>query len=51
MEGGLNLSKNVSDKELIDIIEFELIPLLREYWFDEQSKVSEWASNLRSSIK
>lgn len=46
-----NLSKNVSDKELIDIIEFELIPLIKEYWFDEQFKVNEWAFNLRSSIK
>ena len=46
-----NLSKDVSDKELIDIIEFELIPLIKEYWFDEQSKVNEWTFNLRSSIK
>lgn len=46
-----NLSKNVSDKELIDIIEFELIPLIKEYWFDEQFKVNEWTFNLRSSIK
>ena len=46
-----NLSKNVSDKELIDIVEFELIPLIKEYWFDEQSKVNEWTLNLRSSIK
>jgi 5-methylcytosine-specific restriction protein B len=46
-----NLSKTVSDKELIDIIEFELIPLIKEYWFDEQFKVNEWTFNLRSSIK
>lgn len=46
-----NLSKNVSDKELIDIIEFELIPLIKEYWFDDQFKVNEWTFNLRSSIK
>ena len=35
----------------IDIIEFELIPLIKEYWFDEQFKVNEWTFNLRSSIK
>ena len=46
-----NLSKNVSDKELIDIIEFELIPLIKEYWFDEQFKAIKWISNLRNSIK
>ncbi len=46
-----NLSKNVPDKEMIDIIEFELIPLIKEYWFDEKFKVNEWIFNLRGSIK
>lgn len=46
-----NLSKDISDKELIDIIEFELIPLIKEYWFDDQSKVNEWTCNLREAIK
>lgn len=45
------LNKNVSDRQLRDIVEFKLIPLIREYWFDEQSKVNEWIFNLRSSIK
>lgn len=45
------LSENVSDRELRDIVEFKLIPLIKEYWFDEQSKVNEWIFNLRSSIK
>ena len=46
-----NIRKNITDKELQDIIEFELVPLLKEYWFDEPTKVSEWELNLRSSIK
>lgn len=46
-----NLSKNVSDRELMDIVDFELIPLIKEYWFDEKSKVDEWSFNLRGSIK
>ena len=29
----------------------ELIPLLKEYWFDEPTKVKDWANNLRSAIK
>ena len=36
---------------LSEIIEFELIPLLREYWFDEPNKVKDWSNNLRSAIK
>lgn len=36
---------------LYDVVEYELIPLLREYWFDEPVKVREWSENLRSAIK
>lgn len=36
---------------LSSIVEFELIPLLKEYWFDEPAKVRNWVNNLRSSIK
>ena len=43
--------KKVDDNILSDIIEFEIIPLLKEYWFDEPSKVKEWADRLRSAIK
>lgn len=42
---------NVSDKTLYDIVEYELIPMLKEYWFDEPLKVKEWTNNLRSAVK
>lgn len=46
------LSANgVTDSALIAIVEYELIPMLREYWFDEPSKVDEWADALRRAIK
>ncbi|SES91122.1 AAA family ATPase [Anaerobranca gottschalkii] len=41
----------VNDKVLSNIVEYELIPLIKEYWFDEPSKVKEWADYLRSAIK
>ena len=41
----------VDDQVLSGIIEYELIPLLREYWFDEPDKVREWSDELRSSIR
>lgn len=41
----------VSDKELSNIVEFELIPLLREYWFDEADKVADWSARLRGVVK
>ena len=43
--------KEVSDQALAGIVEYELIPLLKEYWFDEPVKVKNWADNLRSAIK
>ena len=43
--------KEVTDKSLFAVIEFEIIPLLKEYWFDEPSKVRDWSSNLRSAVK
>lgn len=45
-----NLEK-ATDQNLSGIIEFELIPLLKEYWFDEPMKVKDWANNLRGAIK
>ena len=43
--------KEATDQSLSTIIEFELIPLLKEYWFDEPEKVKTWANSLRSAIK
>ena len=36
---------------LSSIIEYELIPLLKEYWFDEPAKVIDWSDRLRSAVK
>jgi len=41
----------LNEKKLSNIVEFELIPMLKEYWFDEPVKVKEWSDNLRSAIK
>ena len=43
--------ETVSDQILGSIVEYELIPLLKEYWFDEPLKVKDWSNNLRSAIK
>lgn len=41
----------VTDAKLAAIVEYELVPMLREYWFDEPSKVREWSGALREAIK
>lgn len=43
--------EEVTSEKLSEIVEYELIPMLKEYWFDEPMKVREWSENLRSSIK
>ena len=43
--------ETVSDRKLRSIVEFELIPLLKEYWFDEPSNIRTWSDRLRSAIK
>lgn len=43
--------KETSDQTLSGIVEYELIPLLKEYWFDEPVKAKTWIDNLRSAIK
>lgn len=42
---------DVTDEKLSAIVDYELVPMLREYWFDEPSKVDEWTGKLRRSIQ
>ncbi len=42
---------NASEQWLKAVVEYELIPLLKEYWFDEQDKIYEWSAKLRDAIK
>ena len=43
--------ETIKDDKLSLIVEFELIPLLKEYWFDDKEKVNNWKTELRNSIK
>ena len=43
--------ETIDDSWLYGVVEYELIPLLKEYWFDEPMKVKDWSENLRSTIK
>lgn len=41
---------DAEDAWLYSVVEDELIPLLDEYWFDEQDKAAEWAGRLRAAV-
>ncbi len=36
-----------SDTELRAIVEYDILPMLSEYWFDEPTKLQEWENRLR----
>lgn len=44
-------TKAVTDEWLKNVVEFEIIPLLKEYWFDEPTKVKNWTETLRGVVK
>ena len=44
-------AKDLSDESLKAIVQYEIIPLLEEYWYDEPSKVSKWSQELLSALK
>jgi len=40
----------ITDYWLSSVINFEIIPLLNEYWFDEKSKIENWTKKLRGVL-
>lgn len=42
-----NFEENCSDDLLKEVVEFEIIPMLEEYWFDEVIKAQNWSNDLR----
>lgn len=42
---------DIDDYLLKSVMDYEIIPLLNEYWFDESDKVEEWSYLLHEAIK
>ena len=45
------LGKNVSDIELKTIVKYQIIPMLKEYWFDNVSKAEDEANKLLGAVE
>ena len=45
-----NIKPDEVEEKLQYIVEYELIPLLKEYWFDETENIAYWSDRLRSVI-
>lgn len=42
--------KPLTDPIIRNIVEYDIIPLLSEYWFDEPSLVEQWSEKLRGAL-
>lgn len=45
------MKETVDDAWLFAMVEYECIPLLEEYWFDEPEKIQHWSDRLRRAIQ
>ena len=43
--------EEITDQALAGIVEYELSPLLQEYWYDDRVKANDWIGRLRDAIK
>ena len=43
------LEGNIEER-LTEIVEYDIIPMLNEYWFDNKSKALEWAKKLHGIL-
>lgn len=41
----------IEQGKLLQIVNYEIVPLLSEYWFDDPNRVRDWADRLRSAVK
>lgn len=46
-----NDGEEITNEWLMSVVKYEIIPLLKEYWFDEQNKIDTWSNNLINAIK
>ena len=43
--------EELNDEALSSIVEYDIIPLIKEYWFDEPAKVRDWSERLRRAVQ
>ena len=46
-----NLNKENVEEQLDNIVKYEIVPLLKEYWFDESDKVEYWTDRLKNTLQ
>lgn len=44
-------TEDVTDEWLYSVVNYDIIPMLKEYWFDNNGKVEEWREKLNKTIQ
>ena len=39
--------ENCTDEWMKSVVDYDILPMLSEYWFDNDSKVDEWSNNFQ----
>ena len=42
--------EDVTNEWLYSVVNFDIIPLIEEYWFDNKTKIEDWSKKLNNSI-
>ena len=42
---------NYAKEDLLDIVDFEILPMIREYWFDDEDKIEYWENVLHGVFR
>ncbi|MBK5200446.1 MAG: AAA family ATPase [Spirochaetaceae bacterium] len=42
--------EKITEEWMKEVIEFDIIPLINEYWFDDKEKLNNWENRLRNAI-
>ena len=42
--------EDIIEERLTEIVEYDIIPMLNEYWFDNKDKARKWAEKLRGIL-
>lgn len=46
-----NLSKDANNAALSRIVEYEILPLIKEYWYDDSQQTEKWSGRLKAAVQ
>ncbi len=44
-------NEECTQEKMLSVVEFDIVPMLEEYWFDDNNKVQQWSDELRKVLE